>query len=90
MEKDIQKIIGNEQGADKIMVWMGLTGEDLILGPYFIEGGMDTREYIRIVRYNVSLRYKSKRGLVAARWSFKSHQQSIDQISPGSVSWQAD
>ena len=45
--------IGHEQGADKVMVWMGLTGEGLILGPYFIEGGTDTREYIRIVRYNV-------------------------------------
>ena len=45
--------IGHEQGAGKVMVWMGLTGAGLILGPYFIEGGMDTREYLRIVRFNV-------------------------------------
>ena len=31
------------------MVWMGLTGESLVLGPYFIEGGMDTYELCDIM-----------------------------------------
>ena len=35
------------------MVWAGLTGSGTLLGPHFIEGGMDTREYLRIIRYNV-------------------------------------
>ena len=41
------------QGADKIMVWVGLTGQGVVLGPHFIQGRMDTREYLRIIRYNV-------------------------------------
>ena len=35
------------------MVWVGLTGQGVVLGPHFIQGRMDTREYVRIIRYNV-------------------------------------
>ena len=35
------------------MVWVGLTGQGVVLGPHFIQGRMDTREYLRIIRYNV-------------------------------------
>ena len=42
-----------EQGADQIMVWMGLTGTGQVLGPHFVRNRLDTREYLRIVRYNV-------------------------------------
>ena len=42
-----------EQGADQVMVWMGLTGNGLVLGPHFVQGRLDTREYMRIVRYHV-------------------------------------
>ena len=41
------------QGAQQIMVWVGLTRRGAVLGPYFVERNLDTREYIRIVRYNV-------------------------------------
>ena len=41
------------QGEDKIMVWVGLTRQGVVLGPHFVEGRMDTREYLRIIRYNV-------------------------------------
>ena len=42
-----------EQGADQLMVWIGLTGSGSILGPHFIQGNLNTQEYLRIVRYNV-------------------------------------
>ena len=45
--------IGHQQGAAQVMVWVGLTGDGRVLGPHFIDGNMDSREYIRIVRYNV-------------------------------------
>ena len=35
------------------MVWMGVTGNGLVLGPHFIQGRLDTREYLRIIRYHV-------------------------------------
>ena len=41
------------QGADKVMVWVGLTGAGVALGPHFAERNLDTREYLRIIRYNV-------------------------------------
>lgn len=41
------------QGADKIMVWVGLTRQGVVLGPHFIEGRMNTQEYLRIIRYSV-------------------------------------
>ena len=34
------------------MVLVGLTGDGRVLGPHFIDGNMDSREYFRIVRYN--------------------------------------
>ena len=43
-----------EQGADQIMVWMGLTGTGQVLGPHFVRNRLDTREYLRIVRYNAA------------------------------------
>ena len=41
------------QGAQQIMVWVGLTRQGVVLGPHFAERNLDTREYIRIIRYNV-------------------------------------
>ena len=37
------------------MVWTGVTGAGVLLGPHFIRRGhkMDTQEYLRIFRYNV-------------------------------------
>lgn len=42
-----------QQGAGKVMVWIGLKGDGKILGPHFVDGSLNTREYLRIVRYNV-------------------------------------
>ena len=42
-----------KQGADQVMVWLGLTGSGLVLGPHFVRGRLDTREYLRIIRYHV-------------------------------------
>ena len=44
-----------KQGADQLMVWAGLTGSGVLLGPHFVwrDRRMDTQEYLRIVRYNV-------------------------------------
>ena len=41
------------QGADQVMVWVGLTRTGIVLGPHFVQGHLDTREYLRIIRYNV-------------------------------------
>ena len=41
------------QGADKVMVWVGLIRTGVVLGPHFIERNLDSREYLRIIRYNV-------------------------------------
>lgn len=32
-----------EQGTNQIMVWVVLTGESLVLGPYFAQGGLVKR-----------------------------------------------
>lgn len=34
-------------------VWVGLMRNGTVFGPYFIRGTMNTREYLRIIRYNV-------------------------------------
>ena len=41
------------QRADKVMVWVGLTRTGVVLGPHFIEKNLASREYLRIIRYNV-------------------------------------
>ena len=41
------------QGANQLMVWVGLTRTGVVLGPHFAERNLDTREYLRIIRYNV-------------------------------------
>ncbi len=41
------------QGANQVMVWVGLTRTGIILGPHFVQRHLDTREYLRIIRYNV-------------------------------------
>jgi len=84
-----------EQRADKIMVWTGLTGEGLVIGPYFIEGKMDTREYLRIVRYNVIQRDFRRLNINRREsWWQKDnalpYQQSINQISSRSVSCESN
>jgi len=45
--------INFSQGADKVMVWMGLTGDGQILWPHFVQGRLNTRKYMRIIRYHV-------------------------------------
>ena len=42
-----------EQGADSVMVWIGLTRAGVVLGPHFIQGNLNTREYLRIIHYHV-------------------------------------
>ena len=32
-----------EQGADNVMVWIGLTRAGVALGPHFIQGDLNTR-----------------------------------------------
>jgi hypothetical protein len=41
------------QGADQVMVWVGLTRAGVVLGPHFAERNLNTREYLRIIRYHV-------------------------------------
>ena len=41
------------QGSNQIMVWVGLTRAGNVLGLHFVERNLDTREYLRIIRYNV-------------------------------------
>ena len=41
------------QGSNQIMVWVGLNRAGNVLGPHFVERNLDTREYLRIIRYNV-------------------------------------
>ena len=41
------------KGADQVMVWVCLTRTGIVLGPYFVQGNLDAREYLRIIRYNV-------------------------------------
>ena len=45
--------VGCLQGAQQVMVWVGLTRQGVVLGPHFTRRNLDTREYIRIIRYNV-------------------------------------
>jgi hypothetical protein len=45
--------VGLFEGADQVMVWIGLTRTEIVLGPHFVQGNLDTREYLRIKRYNV-------------------------------------
>ena len=42
-----------QQGPGQVMVWAGLTRNGNIFGPHFVNGRLDTREYLRIIRYNV-------------------------------------
>ena len=35
------------------MVWVGITGIGNVSRPHFINGNLDTREYLRMVRHNV-------------------------------------
>ena len=45
--------VGHMQGAQQVMVWAGLTRQGVVLGPHFTRANLDTREYMRIIRYNV-------------------------------------
>lgn len=42
-----------KQGAGKLMVWMGVMKTGAVFGPHFVEGGLDSQEYLRIIRYHV-------------------------------------
>ena len=35
------------------MMWIGLTRTGVVFGPHFIQGNLNTREYLRIIRYHV-------------------------------------
>ena len=48
-----QHYIELEQGADKILVWVGLMRNGTVFAPYVIKGNHTAREYLKIVRYNV-------------------------------------
>jgi hypothetical protein len=41
------------QGADQIMIWVGLSQADVVLGPHFAQRNLDSREYLCIIRYHV-------------------------------------
>lgn len=41
------------QSSHQVMVWVGLTRAGVVLGPHLAERNLDTREYLRIIRYNV-------------------------------------
>ena len=45
--------VEHQQGAQQIMVCVVLTQQGVVLGLHFVEGNLDTREYIRIIAYNV-------------------------------------
>ena len=45
--------IERAQGAGRVMVWLGLMGNGNVLGPHFVQGNLNQREYLRIVRYHV-------------------------------------
>ena len=42
-----------EQGVDSVMVCIGLTRAGVVLRPHFIQGNLNTREYLQIIRYHV-------------------------------------
>ena len=52
-----------EQGADSVMVWIGLTRAGAVLGPHFIHGNLNTRAYLRIIRYYVIQRDFSRNNI---------------------------
>lgn len=52
-----------EQGPDKIMVWVGMMRNGTIFGPHVVRGKLDTREYLRIVRFNVVQRKFQRHGV---------------------------
>ena len=41
------------QGGNQIMVWISLTRAGIVLGPHLVQGNLNSREYLRIIRYNV-------------------------------------
>ena len=45
--------IDRAQGAGRVMDWLGLMGNGNVLGPHFVQGNLNQREYLRIVRYHV-------------------------------------
>ena len=42
-----------EQGADSVTVWISLTRTGVVIGPHSIQENLNTREYLRIIRYHV-------------------------------------
>ena len=64
--------VAYQQGEQQIMVWVGLTRQGAVLGPHFVEGNLDAREYIRIKRDSKRLsrsQHRQKFHVVAARRS---------------------
>ena len=41
------------QRAEQVMVLVGLTRTGVVFGPHFVERNLDSREYLRIIRYHV-------------------------------------
>lgn len=46
-------MVEHTQGAGHVMVWLCLLGNGPVLGPYFVQGKLNQREYLRIIRYHV-------------------------------------
>ena len=56
-----------KQGAGQLMVWVGLTKNGNIFGPHFVQGTLDTTEYLRIIRYHVIQREFREQGIEKER-----------------------
>ena len=73
------------EGADSVKVWIGLTRAGVVLGPHFIQGNLNTIEYLRIIHYYVYTllcdteifsqeQHQQTVYVVATRWSTSSHE----------------
>ncbi len=87
------------QGADQVMVWVGLTRKGVVLGPHFAERNLDSREHSRIIGYHViqhdfnfehKVQYQQKCCVVAARWCSLSYKQCDDALPSRIVSRKAN
>ena len=77
--------VEDPEGAGQVMVWVGLTGIGNVSRPHFINGNLDTREYLRMARYNVIQRECGNLGTIQnnAWWqqdsaSSRTNNQSIN------------
>ena len=68
------------QDAGQVMVWVELTGNSDVLGPHFTNENFDTKEYLRIIRYNVTQREFRNLGIIQNNvwWQQDTSNQSIN------------